>query len=670
MSATQWNYPGSRWWKFDFHTHTPASVDTSAWQAAIGTPDEVTPEKWLRKFMAAGIDCVAITDHNSGAWIDKLKSAYADMKSQAGNGQPPEGFRELTIFPGVEISVNGGVHVLAIFDPQAATSDIDTLLGRVGYTATKGDSNGETSESLEKVIQAVLDAHAIPIPAHADKDKGLLQVNPGTTQCKLSATMIKQALEIEGLLAVEWCDSSNSWPQAVERERKRLTQVLGSDCHNFQGTAVPGGRYTWVKMAQPSLEGLRLALLDGNDVSIRRVEAGTQDDFSPFRVPAHIIRSIQIKDAQLIGIRDAAVLRCSPFFNAIVGGRGTGKSTMVHALRLATRRDKELEELGRDNALQRQFESFRQVASGRGQRGALRPNTEIQVEWQRREEGLHEEFRLIWRTDGEGNVVETRRDGRWQPAPSQDVNARRFPLRILSQGQIAAMASGGRRALLSIIDESDANIGTLLQEFLEATRNFLAQRARLRQLDTELKRLPELQRQLGEATERLATLEKTDHAAVLRNFGQSQRQARAVKTVLEEMEAYAAKVEQLSNEMLLDDWPEQYFSEADADLLAWRADVDQRMMQARKELAQQAQALRADIELSKKDERIKQWLSRTKAAQQAHERLQEQLAMQGVQDPQAFARLTQQKQTLEAQQKSLLETKNARVVLLEQIARP
>lgn len=43
--------------------------------------------------------------------------------------------------------------------------------------------------------------------------------------------------------------------------------------------------------------------------------------------------------------------------------------------------------------------------------------------------------------------------------------------------------------------------------------------------------------------------------------------------------------------------------------------------------------------------------------------------MQGVQDPQAFARLTQQKQTLEAQQKSLLETKNARVVLLEQIER-
>ena len=71
-----WPYPGSRWWKFDFHTHTPASFDTSAWQKTLGTEDAVTPEKWLLKFMSAEIDCVVISDHNSGEWIDKLKAGY------------------------------------------------------------------------------------------------------------------------------------------------------------------------------------------------------------------------------------------------------------------------------------------------------------------------------------------------------------------------------------------------------------------------------------------------------------------------------------------------------------------------------------------------------------------------------------------------------------------
>lgn len=37
MVNTEWPYPGSRWWKFDFHTHTPASKDTNGWQQAVGT---------------------------------------------------------------------------------------------------------------------------------------------------------------------------------------------------------------------------------------------------------------------------------------------------------------------------------------------------------------------------------------------------------------------------------------------------------------------------------------------------------------------------------------------------------------------------------------------------------------------------------------------------------
>ena len=82
-ASPSWPYPGARWWKFDFHTHTPASKDTGAWQAAIRTPNELTPQTWLLKYMAAEIDCVAVTDHNTGEWIDRLKAAYAEMKREA-----------------------------------------------------------------------------------------------------------------------------------------------------------------------------------------------------------------------------------------------------------------------------------------------------------------------------------------------------------------------------------------------------------------------------------------------------------------------------------------------------------------------------------------------------------------------------------------------------------
>jgi len=52
------HFAGARWWKFDFHAHTPASRCRAAkpWRDAVGTPEEVTPEKWLMAFIEAGIE--------------------------------------------------------------------------------------------------------------------------------------------------------------------------------------------------------------------------------------------------------------------------------------------------------------------------------------------------------------------------------------------------------------------------------------------------------------------------------------------------------------------------------------------------------------------------------------------------------------------------------------
>jgi hypothetical protein len=658
MANTEWPYPGSRWWKFDFHTHTPASKDTNGWQQAVGTPNELMPEKWLLKYMAAEIDCVAVTDHNSGAWIDRLKTAYAQMKAQ-----PPAGFRALTLFPGVEISVQGGVHVLAVFAPSATTSDIDTLLGSVGYQGTKGDSDAETSQSLQHVVQAVLDAGAIPIPAHVDSAKGLLCVNPGTRECALSAHMVKQALTVDGLLAVEWCELSNPWPQAMEGEASRFARVLGSDCHTFKGANAPGSFFTWVKMASPTLEGLRLALLDGNGVSIRRSDEGA---FDPFKIPAHIITGIEIEKARYMGNGKVARLDCSPFFNAVVGGRGTGKSTVVHGLRLAAGRAQELAALGADSEPRTHFDEFRKVATARDGKGALRTETVIRLEWQHDDERLRLSWRANGQTSGQGAAVEEWRNGQWQPSPSQSVNAARFPLRIFSQGQIAALAGSGRQTLLGIIDEA-ASVEPLRQAFEEAKRTFFTQRARLRELDGKLAGQAEVERRLDEAGKRLATLSQADHATVLRAYAQAQHQEREVNNLLEQLRDGAQRIVELPDDIVLDDWHDQHFTEQDADLLAWRKDADAQVEQVRASLRAQAQRLNALIETLQQDSRHAQWKERAQAARQAHTALQQQLVAQGVSDPQAFARLTQEKQQLEAQHKALQKMKSDRQELVKQI---
>jgi energy-coupling factor transporter ATP-binding protein EcfA2 len=645
MSVASWPYPGSRWWKFDFHTHTPASKDTGAWQQAISTPDELMPEKWLLKYMAAEIDCVVVTDHNSGAWIDLLKDAYQQMQVRQLVDGGPDGYRDLTIFPGVEISVNGGFHLLAVFDPNATTRTITDLLAAVRYDGTDGDSNGVTRDAPSAVIEEVLRAGGIPIPAHADGPKGLLQCEEGSQRAKRDANTIQQAMAVEGLLAMEWIDTAVAPPECALKEAKPLARVLGTDCHNFQGERQPGSRYTWVKMAAPTLEGLRLALLDGNGVSVRRSDA--DERFDPFQVAAHTISAIEVESARYMGRGRGARLEFSPYFNAVVGGRGTGKSTLVHALRIAMGRDEELARLDEKSDPREQFEGFRKLARGRDGQGALLPETVLRMEWRHEDQPL----RLTWAQGREGIEVEEWDGEQWQPSSSQSISPDRFPLRIFSQGQVAAMAGSGRQALLSIIDEAAVS-GPVTQEFEEAKRTFFTQRATSRELEGKLHERPEVERKLEEVRRKLQALAQADHAAVLQTYAKAKQQVRAVDVLFEQLQDASRQLVDLAGQVKLDGWPEQPFSDA-ADLLTWRGDVDREMVQMCEAVSNQASELDAFVETMKADQRYVKWQVHAQTAQDNYESLQHQLAEQGVDDPEAFERLTKEHQALDLQLKRL-----------------
>lgn len=646
-NTPRWPYPGAQWWKFDFHTHTPASTDTY-WAKSNAT---LSPDDWLLRYMAAEVDCIAITDHNSGAWVDPLKAAYAAMKQRADAVNAPAGFREITLFPGVELSVHGGFHLLAIFDPSATTGDIDTLLGQVRYDGTKGDSDGVTRNGAVEVIRAVLDAGGIPIPAHADRQgnsgKALLAVRQGTRECHLDANSVRQAMDTEDLLAVEWEDMTHPLPSCVEKAAGNLARVLGSDCHSFQGNGVPGSRYTWVKMASPTLEGLRLALLDGNGISIRRSDEGA---FDPYKTPVHFITAVEIESARYMGNSRPERLSLTPYYNALIGGRGTGKSTVVHALRLAFRREDELRRLGEKMEPYREFASFAQTAKDREGDGALRENTEFRVELMR--EGIV--HRLRWRRNGQGAVVEERAaDGQWRASSSQAVNAERFPIRLFSQKQIAAMAGDSRQTLLGVIDEA-ATVGDLHRAFGETKNTFLTQRARLRELEGKLAGRPELERKLGDLNRKIDALAQSHHSEVLKAHQQALRQRREIDTTLNQLQAMPGRIEALAQELVLDDWPAGTFDAAiDPNAIAWRKETERLLAEARAVITKAAGKLGGDVQALAKDTRLAQWRQRTEKAKADYDSLQATLAAQGVTDPQAFGRLVQERQQLEGQLKQL-----------------
>ena len=304
----EFQFAGAKWWKFDFHTHTPASDFSDK---------NITHESWLRAFMDEGIDCVAITDHNGGGWIDDLKRVLNDLKSN-----PPDWFKPLHLFPGVEIGASNGVHILAIFGKDKDESHIDRLLGAVDYRDTKEKKSGLANKSTTEIINEITKLEGIPIPAHVDGPKGMF--------VQLTGSGLEKVLDNKNIYAMELCKSSYQKPQLYIDKKLELTEIIGSDVHDFSQETF--GTFTWVKMDEPSIEGLKLALRDG-DVSVNRNMSDT-----PNKLPPYFIEKLEISDAKYIGREETLDCNFSPFLNAIIGGRGTGKSTLLEFIRLVLER--------------------------------------------------------------------------------------------------------------------------------------------------------------------------------------------------------------------------------------------------------------------------------------------------------------------------------------------
>lgn len=652
--SQQWNYPGARWWKFDFHSHTPASKDTTAWNKAAGTEDEITPEKWLLKFMKAGIDCVAVTDLNTGAWVDRLKAAYAEMEKSEQNGSPVEGFRRLYIFPGVEISVLPGIHVLAIFDPSESTASIERLLGKV-----KCDSRADTievmaQEGITEIFRVIQEMGGVVIPAHVDDEKGLLQVESGRTKFKHGVPTIKQVLKEPGLLALEWKErESESFDlfRGLNKELKlSFSSVIGSDCHNFKFGGIPGSNFTWIKMSIPNIEGLRLALLDGQGSSVLRKDEA-DEKFSPWQVPKSFVESIEIKDARFMGRgNQSAILKFHPYFSALIGGRGTGKSTVVHALRLAYQRGDELQE-GSEAGIT--FQQFCKPIRGRNSEGGLTDNTAITVLVQKD----HVRYRVTWRQGGQDLGIERQDEMTGEfLAVDRHVSPRDyFQIQIFSQGQIASLSGNNQFALLKIIDDAAGTL-SLKREFDEVRSAFFATQAQKRELTGRLKIYPQLQLQLTDVQHKLDQFEKTDHATILKNFQRISRQNKELKRQYDAIQGQALSVKEFAASLISEDLPEGLFDEVrDEAEIELVADLHKKLKTVKDEIDNLGQRLREYGQEFVSDLKAIQWEKKVNTAKLAYDQLKEDLQRQGVNDPALYGRLIQEKLRLEAELRQLNE---------------
>lgn len=492
--------PGGKWWKMDFHLHTPGSYDYGNGQPDEKKQKECSPKEFLKHCMDKELDCIVVTDHNTVGWVGKLREALDEMRSSG-----EESFREIVIFPGIEVSVVGNTHLLGIFDPAVEIDELNQIIGNFDFNNEK-DGERFAGKSLSEIMNIISRKKGIAIPAHVDKNSGLFHSSSNTIKSVFANTEILAMEVTEQTLTNELYNQSGL----------HLAYVLGSDSHN---TGTIGNQYTWVKMGEPNIEALRLALFDGEDGAIRSIS--TTDNPNDVRGQLYI-KELEIENGKFIGRKEPYKIQFSPWLTNIIGGRGSGKSSILNFIRLLFDKGDELPKV-----LKEDFNDFAKVSQQRQDLGVLLHNDEEEtiIKMTIVVDGI--EHLLKWKNQKTYELIPD--TGEWKPVVALK---QRFPVQIYSQKQLFEMTKD--TSLLFRYLDAGWDYDNWKREVEKTTEEFLTLKRKIRTQEKQCNEKKTYKALLRDVEKKIAVFETEDTKAVLEEERKLLQQQQLVKEVYEE----------------------------------------------------------------------------------------------------------------------------------------
>lgn len=545
----------------------------------------------------------------------------------------------------MELTVSGGIHLLVLFDPDADGDAVTAFLGRCQVPPeAHGKPEAISPCSLQDVMKWATEHDALCIGAHVTDEKGLLtSIGPGQTLQQVVKSENLHAVEVNNhdTDLLEYLDNSK---EGYKRVHGRLPLLTFSDGHALDQI---GRRSSWIKMSRPDMKGLKLACGDG-PMSVLPGEQTTDPN-------AHAnlaIESIEVESAKYMGRPDPLQIHFNPWLNAVVGGRGTGKSSLIEFLRVALRRESELPE-----RLRGEFNEFKQVSNNRDDKGRLTEDTKVTVIY--RKDGIR--YRVQWDRQDSLTPIQAEQSGGEWTTQEGDIK-RRFPLRIYSQKQIFELASGPE-ALLQVVDEAPKIDRVGWDERWRETENrFLALKANAREAEAGLAEEARLRGELEDAKRKLTVFESSGHSQVLQGFQRRQRQEREVEVWTEDVGTVSGRLRDLAGSMVLPDLDSTLFeSDTEPDLTVFEATrkLVKELDQLRKQIEEAANKADSAVERFRRDVDASEWRQTVSKARSDYEELVEKLREEEAGDPSEYETLVQQRQDLERRLRELQESREA-----------
>lgn len=426
-----------------------------------GMSEEDYNQNLLQVALDNGINVIGLADHGNVESVDAIR----DLMNR----------HDIIVFPGFEVASSEKVHFVCLYPEETTSKLLERYLGNLELL-NREDRVRPSRLSAEQLIRKVEeDQRGFVYAAHCTDDNGVLfrQMN------HVWRLPLLRAAQIPGTLDELNRNGGSAYYQILLNKTPDYAREVPVGIINAKDVAMPEDLANpkascLIKMTSPCFDAFKQAF---------------KDPESRVRLNSDIAEQYYSRIEQMNvtgGYLDAVQIDFSDHLNTVIGGRGTGKSTMLECIRYALAK----KPIGRN--AQRQHDEI--IRENLGKAGA-------RVELVIRSSKMNGRRFTVSRRYGESPMVKDERG-----APSSFSPADLLPgLEIYGQNEIYEIAqdSVSQRQLLTRFlesgqQESELLIQQALQRLSDNRRKLIDAMSGVASIEDDVTRLPKLEEQLGQ----------------------------------------------------------------------------------------------------------------------------------------------------------------------------
>lgn len=452
------HYTKARFWK------CALQVNPAGYIAYRGTDHDMTEEQYNQELARIAkehnIKVIGLANHGN---VDGVDAIRAVMEQQG-----------IVVFPGFEIATTEKAHFVCLFPENTPNDQLNRYLGALGLINPANGvwpSNFGGNDLLAKVDKLGGFAFA----AHCTDDNGVLyrKLNHVWQNPRLKAAQIPATLnDLRN-------DKGNAFRQILlnktpEYQRDTKVAIINAKDVEQPETLANPKASCLIKMTRPCFESFKLAFQDPE--SRVRLNSDLSEKYYSR------IESLKVTGGYLDGVQ----IEFSEHLNAVIGGRGTGKSTLLECIRFCL----QLKPIGK-NAQKQHDEIIKENL------GKSKARVEIVI----RSSRMNGKRFTIARRYGESTSVRDEQGNISTFSPEDLLSA----IEIYGQNEIYEIAQDKasqrhllNRFLASEKQDGEKRIQEILDKLAGNRKELLEAQENMASIEDEVARLPKLEEQLGQ----------------------------------------------------------------------------------------------------------------------------------------------------------------------------